>query len=1037
MVRFLVTPAALVLAGALSAPHAQHTLEEDVNLDWAFVNQGVTQPGEHAGRDVDARGNLVAVIGNQSAGDVVQLRVRALEADTGLERWSAAITGVDPDVLVAQAVGISPAGDRVYAVANLRESGAGLPYQLIVVAYDALTGAELWTGSFVSPAGSAVAADAAVLPDGSGLVVTGQVFTDLFAVRFLADGTVGWDVQLDGPDGFGDKGFHVVADAAGQVYVGADSVSLQNGTDVWLLAFAADTGALVWELRYPSAAFGSSLGGGLAVGPGGGRLIAAAYQNPSGVVLGVAGATGTLLWTAGFGTRPLGVDLSPDGLRVAVIGRTETFDRDYLTECYDAFSGASQWTALYASPPPGDNDWPYFVRWLADSSAAIVSGESEGAGFGSIFDGPDDLATVAYRAADGAELWVHRHEPPDGNADPVGLSVTQTAAGPRVVVAGTSRDGPAGEVHALALEPSTGSQPWLDVDPATISKGFAQGFDAVVLAPDGATAWVGATSEVPGPGLPSQMTVRAVDAADGSVLWAVSLGSLQGPLEALALAPDGATLYALHGTSAFVVRALNAATGDELWMQSWPGTGDAGATPRALAVAADGARVYAAGFSSHIVNLIQGLFRRSLSVVALDAAGGAVAWGADHVFVPGVDSWAEALAAAPDGSRVFAVGGTDDGGPPGTGTDLAAVAFDAASGTLAWAEAVDGGALLGGSAGTDEGRAALAGPGGQRLYVTGRLTSGTNPNPRFASLALAMLDGSLQWVDPGDPLAPPSANAWGADLALAPDSSGGSRLFAAGQDGVAGQAGVLLQTVALDAATGARLWAARDESPGSGFATAVGATSDGRTAVVTGTVEEAAPGEKTWRTLAYHAQSGVELWRGDYDGADQLFDGVRDLAVGDGFALVAGWTSAFTQGQDAALLRYGHAPLLGGPPELPLALGGTHELLLDAGLAQAAAVYLVLGSVSGTEPGFPIDGFTLPLNVDAYTFVTLLQPSSALLPGSLGLLDGAGQGAAALVAPPGLSPALAGTTVHHAFVAFTGAGAVGFASQASPVVLEL
>ena len=73
----------------------------------------------------------------------------------------------------------------------------------------------------------------------------------------------------------------------------------------------------------------------------------------------------------------------------------------------------------------------------------------------------------------------------------------------------------------------------------------------------------------------------------------------------------------------------------------------------------------------------------------------------------------------------------------------------------------------------------------------------------------------------------------------------------------------------------------------------------------------------------------------------------------------------------------------------------------------------------------------LPLNSDPYFLLTLLAPNTAPLFGSIGLLDGLGQGSAALILPAGLSPGLVGTTAHHAYLLF----GAGFASNAEAVTL--
>jgi len=116
-----------------------------------------------------------------------------------------------------------------------------------------------------------------------------------------------------------------------------------------------------------------------------------------------------------------------------------------------------------------------------------------------------------------------------------------------------------------------------------------------------------------------------------------------------------------------------------------------------------------------------------------------------------------------------------------------------------------------------------------------------------------------------------------------------------------------------------------------------------------------------------------------------------------------------------------------------LAAGASVALELDAGVAQAARPYWILGSASGTAPGLPLGpGLTLPLNLDPYFQFTLSNPN-ALIAGALGLLDADGRASATFVVPAGADPSLAGLTLRHAFAVFDLAAVATFASNALPV----
>ncbi|MEZ5978741.1 MAG: hypothetical protein R3F34_11025, partial [Planctomycetota bacterium] len=95
---------------------------------------------------------------------------------------------------------------------------------------------------------------------------------------------------------------------------------------------------------------------------------------------------------------------------------------------------------------------------------------------------------------------------------------------------------------------------------------------------------------------------------------------------------------------------------------------------------------------------------------------------------------------------------------------------------------------------------------------------------------------------------------------------------------------------------------------------------------------------------------------------------------------------------------------------------GSQDLFLRAGEDFAGAVYLVLGSASGSAPATPIGGgLSLPLVPDAYTNLTLAV--GAPIVGAAGLLDSDGAANARFFVPFGTSPMFVGLRLHHAFVA--------------------
>lgn len=119
-----------------------------------------------------------------------------------------------------------------------------------------------------------------------------------------------------------------------------------------------------------------------------------------------------------------------------------------------------------------------------------------------------------------------------------------------------------------------------------------------------------------------------------------------------------------------------------------------------------------------------------------------------------------------------------------------------------------------------------------------------------------------------------------------------------------------------------------------------------------------------------------------------------------------------------------------------LATGSAQTFALDAGPGFAGSPYVILGSLSGTSPGFPLDNVVVPINVDDYTALTL-SPASSPLIGAVGLFDVNGQATAQFDLPTGLPLTLLGVVAHHAYFAFGPTFTVDLASNPLQVVITL
>jgi hypothetical protein len=98
---------------------------------------------------------------------------------------------------------------------------------------------------------------------------------------------------------------------------------------------------------------------------------------------------------------------------------------------------------------------------------------------------------------------------------------------------------------------------------------------------------------------------------------------------------------------------------------------------------------------------------------------------------------------------------------------------------------------------------------------------------------------------------------------------------------------------------------------------------------------------------------------------------------------------------------------------ISLAAGGAVSIELDFGVANAGRMFFVAGTASGTTPGINLMGQHIPLNVDDYTYLTVMGPNQPPLTNSFGFTDANGRATCTFTLPAGLDPALAGLTLTH------------------------
>ncbi len=253
------------------------------------------------------------------------------------------------------------------------------------------------------------------------------------------------------------------------------------------------------------------------------------------------------------------VAASPGGGTVFVTGASTgaTSFSDYLTVAYNAATGARLWTARYNGPGNG-GDGAASVAVSPDGATVFVTGTSGGAS-------NSDYATVAYRAADGTQLWVARFNGPANDFDGA-AAVSVARDGTEVFVTGTSfwNGDAASGMATVAYDASDGAQLWV----ARLNSPFGNTGARAIVSPGGNRVFV--TGEVQSKAVTAEYGTVAYNATTGARLWARRYAG-QGATS-IAVSPDLKKVYVTgesHGD--YGTLAYSARTGAQLWARFYGG----------------------------------------------------------------------------------------------------------------------------------------------------------------------------------------------------------------------------------------------------------------------------------------------------------------------------------------------------------------------------------------------------------------------------------------------------------------------------------
>jgi DNA-binding beta-propeller fold protein YncE len=257
------------------------------------------------------------------------------------------------------------------------------------------------------------------------------------------------------------------------------------------------------------------------------------------------------------------------------------------------------------------------------------------------------------------------------------------------------------------------------------------------------------------------------------------------------------------------------------------------------------------------------------------------------------DDAAAKVAVSPSGDTVYVTGysrGTT------SGDDYATAAYSAATGARLWVARYNGPAN-----GDDHAASVTVSPDGARVYVTG--TSRGAANTDAATIAYSAATGARLWVARYNSYGYGSASSMG----ISPD---GARVYITGTSQISPHGGSGYGTVAYNAATGARLWAALwgGSTGDHNYPTGLAVSPNGKKVYVTGGEGEASSTAGDYGTVAYSAATGTQLWARRYNDPKDGGDSAAALAVSpDGARVYVTGTSRAAPTTVAATIAYSAA----------------------------------------------------------------------------------------------------------------------------------
>jgi len=317
------------------------------------------------------------------------------------------------------------------------------------------------------------------------------------------------------------------------VFVTGTTASRSDHTGV-TLAYDAATGVSRWTAVNPSLSFAMSA----AVSPDGSRVYSTGRGGTGMVTIAYAAASGATAWAEEYnGPQPGGgasaVAVSPDNSTVYVTGgvMASAGDGEYATVAYQAVNGTRRWARVQngTNGSFGDDSAATALALSPDGGTVFVTGlltVPAGASYG----------TLAYNAATGTKLWLHRYETPSATVlNDFAAAIAVSPGGTQVFVTGAANN-----AYGTVAYTATGAQQWV----ALYHPGCCNFAASAAVSPDGSTVYVTGTAAFPNQS--SKYATLGYDAATGATRWLRRYPGTRsglGQAQSVAVSPDGSAVF--------------------------------------------------------------------------------------------------------------------------------------------------------------------------------------------------------------------------------------------------------------------------------------------------------------------------------------------------------------------------------------------------------------------------------------------------------------------------------------------------------------